>query len=59
MIKRVIGFTNPTYLSLKQGQVVVKYPESENSEHLSDAIKAEGVRTLPIWSCSIVNIGHL
>lgn len=58
MIKRVIGFTNPTYLSLKQGQVVVKYPEIENSEHLSDAIKAESVRTLPIEDIGVIVLDH-
>ena len=58
MIKRVIGFMNPAYLSLKQGQVVVKCPEIENSENLSDAIKAESVRTLPIEDIGVVILDH-
>ena len=58
MIKRVIGFMNPTYLSLKMGQVVVTYPEIENSTNLSDAIKAESVRTIPIEDIGIIVLDH-
>ncbi len=58
MIKRVIGFMNPTYLSLKLGQVVVKYPEIENSEHLSDIIKTESIRTLPIEDIGVIVLDH-
>lgn len=58
MIKRVIGFMNPTYLNLKLGQVVVTYPEIENSEHLSDKIKAESVRTLPIEDIGVIVLDH-
>lgn len=58
MIKRVIGFMNPTYLNLKLGQVVVTYPEIENCENLSDAIKAESVHTIPIEDIGVIILDH-
>ena len=58
MIKRIIGFMNPTYLNLKLGQVVVTYPEIENCENLSDAIKAESVRTIPIEDIGVIILDH-
>ena len=47
MIKRTLCFTNPAYLSLKDGQMVVRLPEVERSD-MPDMLKKEAVRTIPI-----------
>jgi len=41
MIKKTLYFGNPTYLSLKNAQLVVKLPEMEKSDSLPDSFKAE------------------
>ena len=54
MIKKTLYFGNPTYLSLKNGQLVVKLPEVEKSESLSESFKAESVRTVPIEDIGVI-----
>ena len=54
MIKKTLYFGNPTYLSLKNGQLVVKLPEVEKSESLSELFKAESVRTVPIEDIGVI-----
>ena len=34
MIKKTLYFGNPTYLALRNGQLVIKLPEVENYNHL-------------------------
>lgn len=54
MIKRVICFSNPAYLSMRLGQLVIKLPEVENAPHLPELVRRESVRTVPIEDIGVV-----
>lgn len=54
MIKRTLYFGNPTYLSLKDGQLVIKLPEVERCDALTESFKAESIRTIPIEDIGVV-----
>ncbi len=54
MIKRTLYFGNPTYLSLKDRQLVIKLPEVEKSDALTEAFKAESTRTIPVEDIGVV-----
>lgn len=54
MIKRTLCFSNPAYLSLKNAQLVIKLPEVESNETLSEKFKTDAVRTVPIEDIGIV-----
>ena len=41
MIKRTLYFGNPSYLSLRNGQLVLRLPEVANNETLPDAFKCK------------------
>ena len=58
MIKKTLYFGNPTYLSLKNAQLVIKLPEVEKSASLSDSFKAESIRTIPIEDIGVVVLDH-
>lgn len=58
MIKKTLYFGNPAYLSLSNGQLVVKMPEVENAKEVSDLIRKESVRTLPIEDLGVVILDH-
>ena len=53
MIKRTLCFTNPAYLSLKDGQMVIRLPEVERSD-MPDMLKKEAVRTIPVEDIGVV-----
>ncbi|MCQ2359934.1 MAG: type II CRISPR-associated endonuclease Cas1 [Paludibacteraceae bacterium] len=53
MIKRTLSFNNPAYLSLSNGQMVIKLPEVESS-NMPDSVKQESVRTIPIEDIGVV-----
>lgn len=53
MIKKTLYFGNPTYLSLRNGQLVIRLPEVEKAE-LPDIIKQETIRTVPIEDIGVV-----
>lgn len=57
MIKKTIYFGNPTYLSLKNKQMVIKLPEVEKSD-LPENIKKESVRTIPIEDIGVIVLDH-
>ncbi len=57
MIKRTLCFSNPAYLSLRNSQLVVKLPEVEKAD-VSDRIKQEAVRTIPIEDIGVVLLNH-
>ena len=48
MIKRVLCFSHPAYLSVRLKQLVVKLPEVEHAPNLPAIINEESVRTIPI-----------
>ncbi|MDR2980474.1 MAG: type II CRISPR-associated endonuclease Cas1 [Bacteroidales bacterium] len=54
MIKRTLYFGNPTYLSLKDRQLIIKLPEIEKSDALTKAFKTESMRTIPIEDIGVV-----
>ena len=58
MIKRTLYFGNPAYLSLHNGQLVLKLPEIERSDKVAEAIRQEAVRTFPIEDLGIVVLDH-
>ena len=53
MIKKTLYFGNPAYLSLRNGQLVIRLPEVERAE-LPDIVKQETVRTIPIEDIGVM-----
>lgn len=58
MIKRTLCFCNPAYLSLKNGQMVIKLPQVEKNEALSETFKAEAIKTVPVEDVGVVVLDH-
>ncbi|MDR1950642.1 MAG: type II CRISPR-associated endonuclease Cas1, partial [Bacteroidales bacterium] len=58
MIKKTLYFSNPTYLSLKNKQLVLKLPEVEKTDTLPESFKAETVRTIPIEDVGVIVIDN-
>ena len=54
MIKRTLYFGNPAYLHLDNKQMIVKLPQVEKNETLSDSFKKENTATIPIEDIGIV-----
>jgi CRISP-associated protein Cas1 len=54
MIRRTLCFSSPTYLSLKNEQLVIKLPEVENNDTLPDRFKKDSIRTVPIEDIGVV-----
>jgi len=54
MIKRTLYFGNPAYLSLTNSQLVLRLPEVEKSEVLSEYFKKEATRTVPVEDIGVV-----
>ncbi len=57
MIKRVLYFGNPAYLSLRSEQLVLRLPEVEKSD-MTDRSKLELQRTIPIEDIGVVVLDH-
>ncbi len=53
MIKRTLCFSNPTYLSVKNDQLIIKVPEVEKN-NLPDSFKQGALRTIPIEDIGVV-----
>ena len=58
MIKKTICFSNPVYLSLRNGQMVIKLPEVEKSGNLTDQFKKSNEVTRPIEDIGVVVLDH-
>lgn len=54
MIKRTLYFGNPAYLSKKNEQLLVRLPEVEINDTLSEIIKKEAQVSIPIEDIGIV-----
>lgn len=54
MIKKTLYFGNPAYLSLRNKQLVIKLPEVERATGISEVIRKEATRTIPIEDIGIV-----
>lgn len=57
MIKRTLCFSNPAYLSLRNGQMVIKLPEVEKA-NVPNLIKQESTRTIPIEDIGMIMIDN-
>ena len=58
MIKRTLCFSNPTYLSLKQMQMLVRFPEIINADGIPQKLKDEAQVTIPVEDIGIVVLDH-
>lgn len=58
MIKRTLYFGNPSYLSMRNEQLVLKYPAVEKNESLPLHFKKEVETTVPIEDIGMVIIDH-
>lgn len=58
MIKRTLYFGNPSYLSMRNEQLVLKYPSVEKNESLPLHFKKETETTIPIEDIGMVIIDH-
>lgn len=54
MIKKTLYFGNPTYLSLRDAQLVIKLPEIEKNDSLPEPFKKMNERTIPIEDIGVV-----
>lgn len=54
MIKKTLYFGNPTYLSLRNGQLVIKLPEVVKNESLPERFKQSSEVTKPIEDIGVV-----
>jgi len=54
MIKRTLYFGNPAYLHLENKQLVIKLPEVEKNEELSESFKKENVAKIPVEDIGVV-----
>lgn len=58
MIKKTLCFSSPTYLSLKNGQLVIRLPEVEKNDTLTATFKQEAERTIPIEDIGVIVLDH-
>ena len=58
MIKRTLYFGNPSYLSLRNAQLVLRLPEVSNNDTLPDTFKKEAERTIPVEDIGVVVLDH-
>ena len=58
MIKRTLYFGNSAYLSLSNGQLIIKLPAVEKNDALPDLIKKNAVTTIPIEDIGVVVLDH-
>ena len=54
MIKKTLYFGNPTYLSLRNKQLVIQLPEVVKNETLPESFKADAVKTIPVEDIGVV-----
>lgn len=54
MIKRTLYFGNPAYLSLTNGQLLVRLPEVEKNDALPDIFKKDAVASIAVEDIGIV-----
>lgn len=54
MIKKTLCFSNPAYLSLRNGQLLIQIPDVEKSDKLTEEEKRMTERTIPIEDIGVV-----
>ena len=58
MIKKTLCFNNPAYLSLRDAQLVIKLPEVEKVDNLTEEFKKSTEVTRPIEDIGVVVLSH-
>lgn len=58
MVKRTLYFGNPAYLSLKNGQLVLRLPDVEKNKELPLKFKKEAERTIPVEDIGYIVLDH-
>lgn len=58
MIKKTLCFSNPAYLSLRDAQLVIKLPEVEKADNLTEEFKKAAVVTRPVEDIGVVILDH-
>jgi CRISPR-associated protein Cas1 len=58
MIKRTLYFGNPAYLGMRDAQLVIRLPEVEKNDTLTETFKKESTATIPIEDIGVVIIDH-
>lgn len=58
MIKKTLCFSNPAYLSLRDAQLVIKLPEVEKADCLTEEFKKAAEVTRPIEDIGVVVLDH-
>lgn len=58
MIKKTLCFSNPAYLSLRDAQLVIKLPEVEKTDNISEDFKKATEITRPIEDIGVVVLDH-
>lgn len=58
MIKKTLYFGNPAYLSLRNSQLVLRLPEIEKNDTVSDFFKKESERTIPVEDIGVIILDH-
>ena len=58
MIKKTLCFNNPAYLSLRDAQLVIKIPEVEKADNLTDDFKKSTEVTRPIEDIGVLVLSH-
>ena len=54
MIKKTLCFSNPAYLSLRNGQLLIQIPDVEKDDNISEEDKRVTERTIPIEDIGVV-----
>ncbi len=58
MIKKTLYFGNPTYLSMRNEQLVIKLPEVEKNDSLPEHFKKDSEITIPVEDIGVVILDH-
>lgn len=58
MIKKTLYFGNPAYLSLRKGQLVIKFPEVESNDSLPETFKQQAEITKPIEDIGVIMLDN-
>ncbi len=58
MIKRTLYFGNPSYLSLSNSQMLLRLPEVEKNDELSETFKKEATKSFPIEDIGVLVLDH-
>lgn len=58
MIKNTLYFGNPAYLSLKNNQLRIKFPEVEKNHTLPETFKKSALRSIPIEDIGAIILDH-